>query len=378
MSDSASDPKVEDVLSSVRRLVSNDMPRVRKPDVPQHGALVLTDAQRIEHGAKTRALSQSLEERIAELEAAVSKRKDEWEPDGSEDQAQHRPDRIVYTRPPSSEEEANARMSILRLSEIALINSESDDSEENVEIGSDTPLQFRHDRDNSADAEQESGLLTSEGSPDAVEEAPMAEDVPAEEEKPAEISAFRRPEDVLDHIDARLKLGNVDAEPLKPVFSTKDTAGGITIELAPSDTDGGEETGSEDIEAAAEPPISHAESDDAPAPEENRHDDETPAADAIDDPDFEAALSNAVSESVLDDQLSLDDAEDEPQDLDVLAVAATEAALGDLLDEDQLRPLVARLIREELQGELGERITQNVRKLVRREILRALNAHEVE
>ena len=41
------------------------------------------------------------------------------------------------------------------------------------------------------------------------------------------------------------------------------------------------------------------------------------------------------------------------------------------LDEESLRELVADIVREELQGVLGERITRNVRKLVRREIHRA-------
>jgi hypothetical protein len=45
-----------------------------------------------------------------------------------------------------------------------------------------------------------------------------------------------------------------------------------------------------------------------------------------------------------------------------------------VLDEDMLRDLVAEIVRQELQGELGERITRNVRKLVRREIHRALTA----
>lgn len=49
----------------------------------------------------------------------------------------------------------------------------------------------------------------------------------------------------------------------------------------------------------------------------------------------------------------------------------------DYLDEDSLRELVASIVREELQGPLGERITRNVRKLVRREIHRALAAHDL-
>ena len=45
-------------------------------------------------------------------------------------------------------------------------------------------------------------------------------------------------------------------------------------------------------------------------------------------------------------------------------------ALG--MDEEVLRTLIAQVVREELQGVLGERITRNVRKMVRREIYRAL------
>lgn len=48
------------------------------------------------------------------------------------------------------------------------------------------------------------------------------------------------------------------------------------------------------------------------------------------------------------------------------------------LDEDQLHDLVSRIVREELQGVLGERITRNVRKLVRREIQRALSGHDLD
>lgn len=48
------------------------------------------------------------------------------------------------------------------------------------------------------------------------------------------------------------------------------------------------------------------------------------------------------------------------------------------IDEDTLRSLVAEILREELQGVLGERITRNVRKLVRAEIARALAARPLE
>lgn len=51
---------------------------------------------------------------------------------------------------------------------------------------------------------------------------------------------------------------------------------------------------------------------------------------------------------------------------------------ADVLDEETLRQMVNDIVREELQGALGERITRNVRKLVRREINRALASREFE
>ena len=52
---------------------------------------------------------------------------------------------------------------------------------------------------------------------------------------------------------------------------------------------------------------------------------------------------------------------------------------GDItFDEEVLRDLVRDLIREELQGALGERITRNVRKLVRAEIARTIAAQTYE
>jgi parvulin-like peptidyl-prolyl isomerase len=49
---------------------------------------------------------------------------------------------------------------------------------------------------------------------------------------------------------------------------------------------------------------------------------------------------------------------------------------SDFLNEDILREIVREMIQQELQGTLGERITHNVRKLVRAEVNRALAAHD--
>lgn len=59
---------------------------------------------------------------------------------------------------------------------------------------------------------------------------------------------------------------------------------------------------------------------------------------------------------------------------DMRAPSAPERPLE--LEDDRLRAMVQAVIREELQGELGERITRNIRKLVRAEIHRALLARD--
>ncbi|MEX3014510.1 hypothetical protein [Gymnodinialimonas hymeniacidonis] len=49
-----------------------------------------------------------------------------------------------------------------------------------------------------------------------------------------------------------------------------------------------------------------------------------------------------------------------------------------ILDEETLREIIVEVVREELQGVLGQRITRNVRKMVRREIRLALAAEDLD
>ena len=58
--------------------------------------------------------------------------------------------------------------------------------------------------------------------------------------------------------------------------------------------------------------------------------------------------------------------------------AATDVEAAATMEVEELKALIAQVVREELQGALGERITRNIRKLVRREINRALDARELE
>ena len=55
-----------------------------------------------------------------------------------------------------------------------------------------------------------------------------------------------------------------------------------------------------------------------------------------------------------------------------------EQTFAEFPDEEALREFIAQVVRDELQGALGERITRNLRKMVRREIYRALVTQKLE
>jgi hypothetical protein len=54
-----------------------------------------------------------------------------------------------------------------------------------------------------------------------------------------------------------------------------------------------------------------------------------------------------------------------------------EEPLEELIDEGMLYQLVAHIVRQELQGDLGEKITRNIRKLVRAEVAREIQLRQL-
>jgi hypothetical protein len=106
---------------------------------------------------------------------------------------------------------------------------------------------------------------------------------------------------------------------------------------------------------------------------------ETPEATGWTDPPVAAAEAEPV-----------DSAAPDPAWADAAEAEVRRQLAGDLNDADEmpgaamtmeeeiLRELVRDIIREELQGALGERITRNVRKLVRAEIARAAALRDFE
>ncbi len=92
-----------------------------------------------------------------------------------------------------------------------------------------------------------------------------------------------------------------------------------------------------------------------------------------DDVELDAKGAPFVAEPV-----EIEDAEEAEAERESAPETTSFSADDQVMDEDALRDLVSEIVRAELQGALGERITRNVRKLVRREIHRALTAQEME
>jgi hypothetical protein len=223
----------------------------------------------------------------------------------------------------------------------------------------------------------------------------MAEDVAEAPPARAEVRPFHNPDDMVGRFEARIDRGELPPPP-GPGHN------GFSERLTPY----------EESEKFTDKSDGFSDAD------ADTYDDEGAGEDAVDD-GFEAALSEAVTrplQAALEAAIATTaaapatptaqspepatPAAQPPAPATVAAESATPAAAPaapeapqaaepaaprvrpgaalDPLDEEVLRPIVARLIREELQGELGERITRNVRKLVRREILRAINAQEFE
>jgi hypothetical protein len=108
---------------------------------------------------------------------------------------------------------------------------------------------------------------------------------------------------------------------------------------------------------------------------------EVPALAPADDTDFDRVWEDFLAEGTPEPSLPPRRAftEGEADNL-TWHEAPTDASVGEEsteIDEEMLRDIVRDVLREELQGPLGERITRNVRKLVRAEIYKAMTARDL-
>jgi len=95
----------------------------------------------------------------------------------------------------------------------------------------------------------------------------------------------------------------------------------------------------------------------------------------------EDAEAEAVMTAPIKDMMGARQPIDEIEDAEIIEddlAAGLFAGDNPEFDEEALREMISEIVRQELQGALGERITRNVRKLVRREINRVLAAQDFD
>lgn len=357
MSNSVTNVEIEDVLSSIRRLVSADTRPKAQENASGEGKLVLTAADRItdaqdaaqpsdeqtgetppENHAEAPAENTpaedgpeqaTIESRIAELEEAVDGQADEWEPDGSEEMPA---DDDVASKVPSFMHRSIDDVTNIEDAYVYDGASETDDA--GVEAAGAVASEAQVTDLESAKAEAadlEPTETNSAEEQDAPEhdqpEAPAHDDVGA-------IAAENTQAAVREtHHDAHMAETQAPQDEAVPQYDAQP-----------------EEPQSAVDEIQPEPRLtSAAPEQDTPEPQQDSA--AEPAATILGSQEAEAALEAALS----------DEGDDE-----------------DYLDEEAIRDMVREIVREELQGVLGERITRNVRKLVRREIHRAMTSSELE
>ena len=117
--------------------------------------------------------------------------------------------------------------------------------------------------------------------------------------------------------------------------------------------------------------------DDADIADQPQPDDDVSAATPATDDDLTdlAAMDGA---DLTADTASVPDQKAAPSPETQMIAETVMQDIGGRIDDAALRDAVLRVLHEELSGEMGERITRNVRKLVRREINRILTSRDFD
>lgn len=372
MSEPVTNAEIEDVLSSIRRLVSEDTRKVaREEPVAEEPAmpdrLVLTPSLRVAEALDEDDTYEEPETDLIE-EPDQATEEDTYvlgahEAADLEDEAEveeiplegHVPETEARNEAPWSDPEATLYEAAAEFEQEDSIEFHEDSQEEIADLSEDESPETAHDEAETDDqwdhAVAEDNDQDDEDQTDAIDvdvTAFLSPDNEGEEEQPAEdLEAFSWQDDGTEEASAELDDEPAEAEP--------DLAGAVEAVSAAMD-----ETLRGDWEVQEE------ETAHSPLPE----------TEALEWRDVEGTvepLSQPEQPQQMADMAYVDeDVDDEEDDADLFA--EDEA----ILDEATLRELVTDIVREELQGALGERITRNVRKLVRREINRALSVQDLE
>lgn len=335
MSDPATNPQIEDVLSSIRRLVAEEIGQTplaaRKQATAEPDKLVLSPTQKIR--AEVAASGADLWDDTAEMAPAQPEKpwwaRSDKDPVIPRDTAEEAPQPLVAegdapfvsdAEEQAADTQAAAPQPKSRL-QGALAELEAALSRQDTEFEPPEGEDARH------------GGLEMTAMPWSEEPLTFAEEEPAE-------AASEPAEDVEAVAPAAPEAESAEAEAPEAEVQTFAEQEEEDAEDAPFSFDPHERLFDR---AAAEATFRHHPYDDD-AEEELEQEDRLDAEPAFSEADYDEPVPGLTGE--------IDPA--------------------DLIDEQALRDLVADIVRQELQGALGERITRNVRKLVRREIHRAL------
>lgn len=374
MSNSVTNVEIEDVLSSIRRLVSDDAAPKRAPDAQsdddraqQMGRLVLTPAQRVMDDMPQ-------EEAAAEPQPILLTEafKPSEDVEHSEHQADDTADQdVAYDDEGQADEPAEASVisDIIQeelaaaLSEIDAQRGDDSDEEDHSEEFEDTSDsdEWLEDRAETEAAE----VLFENVADDSAEEETEAEakldDAWEDDEPQDEISI----EDVLNALPSQdtsepEQDADVTSEDVERAQSLEEKI--AELEAMVSSRDSGWAT---DIEDEGEN-----------AAYERQFGESLPWEDASFSSRPMAAFENASVEEAA--AMSAEPMPKPEAEQVAEADGPSDPEMGAYIDEEMLRSMVTEIVRQELQGKLGERITRSVRKLVRQEIHRALMSQEFE
>lgn len=422
MTERLSNSEIQDVLSSIRRLVSEDRrTREAAPAVPPpsaSGKFLLTEALRVE-------TVEEVEEEVLVAEITGEAVEDAADL-SAEDEQDRRWPAAEATAPPApaairpasvlEDDIASLESTIAELeAAVAGIGAEFEPDGSEVLQDEDDPVAralddafedgFAVDAGGPGRFDAEDTTLSSPVTGDALRpaahaagEGPEAADDPAAEAErrvagPEEITFLRRNGAVLrpdwqvisgaagvgatSGLTGRLHLGAASdaGEPEEALVEEAAPPSGevarVDMESLAAAVLGGEPS---DTALAAE---EEALAIDAPAEEsgEGAFDaaETEPASDEYPAPDA-AVEAGTAEEPTAPAAAPLASVAESDEDNDDLFGAGEDA----VIDMEMLRDLIAQVIREELQGPLGERITRNVRKLVRQEIARALETQKFD
>ncbi|MEI4262599.1 hypothetical protein [Roseovarius sp. D0-M9] len=359
MSDPVTNVEIEDVLSSIRRLVSNDG-RALKPEAeatkpsPEPDRLVLTPSLRVDEAARNAAADTSGSvDAPAPLDLTES-------------------DRVIDPAPEPGQSHGD---------QILADNREDDDPADEIRTSGQGDADWDEADLNDPAQDEESGADSSEFG-DEVDSNVAQNDIaggddpsPDADRISPEAGPLKSGDEPIDRTDAlKMRVAELEEvvarqsdqwEPDSP--DTGDNSGGTVSPLPWEDYTPGDD----DAEAQSGPIDDAAQAiEDAIAKAANRP--TAASGDDAGDEDDDVPHNFAAPESG-------------SKESDTMAAGAARGDTADFLagsdeflDEDALRDLVADIVRQELQGALGERITRNVRKLVRREIHRALASQELD